>query len=70
MFCRFHFGLDSVLVFVTGIWTTTPVLPTEETWIHHVIVQHPGGVSFLLVDIIILLAATILTVSQASQVIQ
>ncbi|XP_041011630.1 probable protein S-acyltransferase 23 isoform X2 [Juglans microcarpa x Juglans regia] len=63
--------LTSFLAAAVGIqriWTETPVLPTEETWIHHVVVQHPGGVAFLLVDIIIFLAATVLTVSQATQV--
>ncbi|KAF5448373.1 hypothetical protein F2P56_028915 [Juglans regia] len=63
--------LTSFLAAAVGIqriWMETPVLPTEETWIHHVVVQHPGGLAFLLVDIIILLAATVLTVSQATQI--
>ncbi|KAG7977313.1 hypothetical protein I3843_05G025700 [Carya illinoinensis] len=63
--------LTSLLAAAVGIqriWTEIPVLPAEETWIHHVVVRHPGGVAFLLVDIIILLAATILTVSQATQI--
>lgn len=69
MFIFFSSGLDKILVFFTGIWTSTPSLLTEETWVHHVVVQHPGVVAFLLVDFIILFASTILTTSQASQVI-
>ncbi|XP_065616880.1 probable protein S-acyltransferase 23 isoform X2 [Quercus suber] len=57
----------SAAVAIQRIWTAKPVLPTEETWIHYVAVQHPGVVAFLLLDMIILLAATILTTSQASQ---
>lgn len=62
-------GLDNILVFLTGIWTATAGLPTEETWVHRVVIQHPGVVAFLLVDIIILIVATVLTTAQASQVI-
>ncbi|XP_050261383.1 probable protein S-acyltransferase 23 [Quercus robur] len=58
----------SAAVAIQRIWTAKPVLPTEETWIHYVAVQHPGVVAFLLLDMIILLAATILTTSQASQI--
>ncbi|KAF5444255.1 hypothetical protein F2P56_036743 [Juglans regia] len=53
---------------IQRIWTSIPALPTEETWIHHVVFQNPGVVAFLLMDIIVLLAATILTTSQASQI--
>lgn len=69
MFIIFIFGLYAIIVSVIGIWTSIPALSTEETWIHHVVVQNPGVVAFLLMDIIVLLAATILTTSQASQVI-
>lgn len=69
VFIIFSSGLDKILIFFTGIWTSTPALLTEETWVHHVVVQHPGVVAFLFMDLIILLASTILTTSQASQVI-
>lgn len=46
-----------------------PAWRTEETWIHHVVVQHPSVVSFLFLDVIILVAATTLTAAQATQVI-
>lgn len=44
------------------------VLSNGESWIHHVLVQHPGLVMFLALDIVILLPATGLTVTQAIQV--
>ncbi|KAJ7968360.1 S-acyltransferase [Quillaja saponaria] len=50
------------------IWTSTPTLPIEETWIHYVVVQNPGVIVFLLMDIVILIAATTLTTAQASQI--
>ncbi|KAE8008259.1 hypothetical protein FH972_004789 [Carpinus fangiana] len=58
----------SAAVAIQRIWTSTPNILTEETWVHHVVVQHPGVVAFLLLDFIILLACTILTTSQASQI--
>lgn len=54
---------------MTGIWTAFPTLPTEETWIHHVVVQHSGVVAFLVMDMILLMASVTLTTAQASQVI-
>ena len=54
---------------MTGIWTSTPALPAEETWIHHVLVRHPGAVAFLLMDAVVFIAATTLTITQASMVI-
>lgn len=44
-------------------------LPTGETWFHHVVVHYPGVVTFLFLDAVIFIAATTLTVAQASQVI-
>ena len=44
-------------------------LPTGETWFHHVVVHYPGIITFLFLDAIIFIAATTLTVAQASQVI-
>ena len=43
-------------------------LPVGETWIHFVVVQHPGLVAFLVMDAIIFLAAASLLTVQASQV--
>lgn len=57
-----------VLFFSIGIWTAVPALPAGETWIHHVIIHYPGLVLFLILDAIILIAATTLTTLQASQV--
>lgn len=53
---------------LTGIWTAMPTLPSEGSWIHHMIIQYPGIVAFLLGDIIVLIACTTLTTAQASQV--
>lgn len=56
-------------LFFTGIWTGIPSLPNEGPWIFYMIAQSPGIVAFLFVDTIVFIAATILTVMQASQVI-
>ncbi|EOX97299.1 Palmitoyltransferase TIP1, putative isoform 1 [Theobroma cacao] len=53
---------------VQRIWTARPALPADETWIHHVIIHHPGIVVFLILDAIVLIAATTLTTVQASQI--
>lgn len=44
-------------------------LQTGETWFHHVVVHYPGVVTFLFLDALIFVAATTLTIAQASQVI-
>lgn len=54
---------------MAGIWTSVPVLQTEETWIRHVAVQHPGAVVFLFVDAIITISCGTLLTAQAYQVI-
>ena len=51
-----------------GIWTAIPALHAGETWIHHVIVHHPGLVAFLILDAIVLISGTTLTTAQAFQV--
>lgn len=61
----FHKELD----FLVGVWAAPVVLANNESWIRHVIFQNPGLAAFLVVDLMILLAATTLTISQASQVI-
>ena len=52
-----------------GIRTALPTLPTEETWIHHVVVQHSGVVAFLVMDMVLFLVSVTLTMAQVSQVI-
>lgn len=32
---------------MAGLWTSAPVLQADETWIYHVVVQHPGAVVFM-----------------------
>jgi len=54
---------------MTGIWTSIPALPAGETWIHQVLVRHPGIVAFLVMDAVVVVATTTLTVTQASMVI-
>lgn len=48
--------------------STLPALLPEESLVHHLVAQHPGMVAFLALDLIILIAATTLTASQASQI--
>lgn len=54
---------------MTGAWTSIPALPAGETWIHQVLVNHPGLVAFLVMDAVVVIAATTLTVTQISMVI-
>ncbi|GKV23802.1 hypothetical protein SLEP1_g33496 [Rubroshorea leprosula] len=54
-------------VAVQRIWMI-PALPPAESWVHHVMVQHPGIVVFLVLDLIILVGAATLTTSQAYQI--
>lgn len=54
---------------MAGIWTAIPALSAEETWIHYVIMNHPGIVTFFLGDIMVFIVVTTLTTAQASQVI-
>ncbi|XP_015892573.1 probable protein S-acyltransferase 23 isoform X2 [Ziziphus jujuba] len=55
-------------VAVQRIWTAVPALPAEGSWIHQVIVQYPAIVTFLVGDVVILIAATTLTTVQAYQI--
>ncbi|KAK4789962.1 hypothetical protein SAY86_017266 [Trapa natans] len=50
------------------IWTTPFILESNTSWIRHVIFQNPGLAAFLVLDLLILIAATTLTISQASQI--
>ncbi|XP_057976835.1 probable protein S-acyltransferase 23 [Malania oleifera] len=58
----------AAVVAIQRIWTALLAFSAEESWIYHVVVQFPGVVAFLVVDIIILTVATILTAAQASQI--
>lgn len=55
-------------VAIQRIWTAPLALSTEELWIHYVAFQYPGVVVFLVVDIVVLIAAATLTIAQASQI--
>ncbi|PSS29241.1 Protein like [Actinidia chinensis var. chinensis] len=46
----------------------TAVSPAAETWTHFVFFQHPGAVAFLVMDAIILIAASSLMTVQATQI--
>ncbi|XP_031382603.1 probable protein S-acyltransferase 23 isoform X1 [Punica granatum] len=50
------------------IWTAPVLLASGESWIRHVVFQNPGLAVFLVLDLVILIAATTLTASQASQI--
>lgn len=51
------------------MWTASSIVPSSGSWIHHMIFEHPGAVSFLVMDTILLIGVLILTVAQASQVV-
>jgi len=53
----------------TGMWTASAVVPSSGTWIHHMISEHPGAVSFLVMDTILFTGVLVLTVAQGSQVL-
>lgn len=61
-------SLISGAVAFQRIWTAIPALSAEETWIHYVIVNHPGIVAFFLGDIMVFIVVTTLTTAQASQI--
>nr|XP_027106126.1 probable protein S-acyltransferase 23 [Coffea arabica] len=60
-------SLIGAAVALQRIWTSVFVLQGE-TWIHHVIFEHPGVVAFLIMDGSILLAAATLLIVQVSQI--
>lgn len=62
------FELDTILVSVIGIRTSSLGLSEGETWIHHMLVQHPGAIVFLVLDTFIFIVAVTLTSTQASMV--
>ncbi|KAK9053429.1 hypothetical protein SSX86_030063 [Deinandra increscens subsp. villosa] len=61
-------SLISGLVAVHRMWTSVPALQSEESWIRHVVFQHPGAAAFIFIDLLILLAAGTLFLIQAYQI--
>ncbi|CAM8932493.1 unnamed protein product [Rhodiola kirilowii] len=61
-------ALISGIIAVQRIWTAKTILLYDEEWIHHVTTQHPGFICFLVVDAIILMAASALSITQAYQI--
>ncbi|CAO2815826.1 unnamed protein product [Amaranthus hypochondriacus] len=58
----------SGVIAVLRIWTAVPAIPTSETWMHYVVVHHPGFIVFLVMDLLIFISATTLFVAQTSQI--
>uniref|UniRef100_A0A0D6R0D4 S-acyltransferase n=1 Tax=Araucaria cunninghamii TaxID=56994 RepID=A0A0D6R0D4_ARACU len=53
------------LVAIQRLWTV-PMAPSDtQTWIHYLLVHHPGAVAFLCVDMFIFFGAAALTGTQA-----
>ncbi|XP_010939302.1 probable protein S-acyltransferase 23 [Elaeis guineensis] len=59
--------LGAVIAF-HRMWTGSPKIPSSETWIHHMVTEHPGAVTFLVLDVFVLSGAFTLTVAQATQI--
>ncbi|XP_043709002.1 probable protein S-acyltransferase 23 [Telopea speciosissima] len=57
----------SAVVTIQSIRTELPAKLAEK-WIHHVVVEHPGRVAFLVVDTIVLIGTGALTIAQTSQI--
>ena len=55
-------------IVIAGIWAAAQTLHIGDRWFHYIVAHHPGIVAFLVLDIIIIIAATNLTIVQASQV--
>ncbi|XP_011030252.1 PREDICTED: probable protein S-acyltransferase 23 [Populus euphratica] len=56
------------IIAVQRVWKAAQSLHIEESWIRYVVVHHPGVVAFLVLDVIVFIAATTLTTAQASQI--
>ncbi|XAR52983.1 Protein S-acyltransferase [Bertholletia excelsa] len=56
------------VVAIQRIWTGVPIWPAGETWIHFVVVRHPGVAAFLVMDAMILIPASTLLILQASHI--
>ncbi|PKU87337.1 probable protein S-acyltransferase 23 [Dendrobium catenatum] len=61
-------SLLGAVIAVHRMWTGSPVKPSSGRWMHHMVTEHPGAVSFLLMDTILLAGASALTIAQASQI--
>lgn len=55
------------IITIHRMWTASSIVPSSGTWIHLMTSEHPGAVSFLVMDTIFLIGVLILTVAQASQ---
>ncbi|KAL2926791.1 putative protein S-acyltransferase 23 [Bienertia sinuspersici] len=60
----------SGVIAVLRMWTAVPAISTSKTWMHYVIFHHPGVIVFLVIDFLIFVSATTLTVAQSGQVCQ
>ena len=58
----------SAAVAVHRVWTSIPAMPVGETWVHQVLVNHPGLVAFLVMDAVVFIATSTLTITQASMI--
>ncbi|KAJ7013274.1 protein S-acyltransferase 23 [Populus alba x Populus x berolinensis] len=58
----------AAIIAVQRVWTAAQSLNIEESWIRYVVVHHPGVVAFLVLDVVVFIAATTLTTAQASQI--
>ncbi|KAJ6964948.1 protein S-acyltransferase 23 [Populus alba x Populus x berolinensis] len=58
----------AAIIAVHRVWTAAQSLHIEESLIRYVVVHHPGFVAFLVLDVIVFIAATTLTTAQASQI--
>lgn len=58
----------AAIIAVQRVWTAAQSLHIEESWIRYVVVHHPGVVAFLVLDVVVFIAATTLTTAQASQI--
>ncbi|KAK8962953.1 putative S-acyltransferase [Platanthera guangdongensis] len=50
------------------MWTGSMVIPYSGRWMHHMMKEHPGAVTFLVMDVICLAGALALTIAQGSQI--
>lgn len=50
---------------VQRIWRNNPHIHPSDSWIQHVLIEHPGAAVFLFFDLLIFIATMTLTISQA-----
>lgn len=63
----FTLFLGSVIT-LHRMWTASPMFPSSGTWINRMICEHPGAVSFLVMDTFLFTGVLVLIVAQASQI--